>query len=115
MDTPTFNSMIKNLRGEIEGLAKLTVRKYRRKAARDGKKMLTAMKTDLRRWSNLLEEDRLTTEDFEFLVLAQKDAIKMSALERSGLAKIRSDHFKFSVFNLIIDTVFDTVIPAIPD
>ena len=109
-DTKQFNAMIKELRGNIDALATLTVRNYKQDAAKDAQKMLSKMKKDLRRWSDLLDEGRLTTADFEFLVNSQGDSLKMSALERSGLALLRVDHFKKSFFNLVIDTTFDFVI-----
>ncbi|MEO1518645.1 MAG: hypothetical protein AAFV95_26765 [Bacteroidota bacterium] len=115
MDRSKFNKLIRNLRSDIDTLAGMSVRKYKRKAARDAKKMLTKMKKDLKRWADLLDEGRLTTSDFEFLVASQASSIKMSALERAGLAEIRVDHFRKSIINLIIDTVFDFILPRIPD
>lgn len=109
-DTKEFNKMIRGLRGDIDALARLTVRKYRKDASKDARKALTVMKKDLRRWSDLLEKGLLTTEDFEFLVNSQHSSLKMTALKNSGLALIRMDHFKFSFLNLIIDRTFDAVL-----
>ena len=109
-DTKSFNSMVKNLYSQVESLAGLTVRNYKKDALRDGKKMIVRMKKDLRRWADLLEQDLLTTADFEWLVSAQASEAKMTALERSGLALARADHFKRSVVNLVIDQTFDFVI-----
>ncbi len=109
-DNREFNKLIRNLRGDIDDLARLTVRRYRKQAANDARKALTSMKKDLRRWTNLLEKDLLTTEDFEFLVNSQQDSVKMTALKQSGLALIRMDQFKYSFFNLIIDTIFDFIL-----
>ena len=109
-ETREFNKLIRNLRGDIDDLARLTVRRYRRQAAADARKSLTRMKKDLRRWTNLLEKGLLTTEDFEFLVNSQQDSMKMTALQQSGLALVRMDQFKYSFFNLIIDTIFDVIL-----
>ncbi len=109
-----FNAIVKDLRSQVNDLASLTVRKYRRQAARDARKMITAMKKDLRRWSNLLDQGLLTTEDFEWLVVSQSSSLKMTALEKAGLAQIRIDHFKSSVFNLVIDGVFEAVLGPEP-
>ena len=109
-DTKEFNSLIRGLRSDVDDLARLTVRKYRKEAAKDARKALTVMKKDLRRWTGLLEKELLTTEDFEFLVNSQQDTMKMTALSNSGLALIRMDQFKFSFVNLVIDTTFDVVL-----
>ncbi|MEL6866222.1 MAG: hypothetical protein AAFP19_17465 [Bacteroidota bacterium] len=110
-----FNELYKNLRGQVEALASLTVRKYKRQAARDGKKLLTNMKGDLKRWSALLDQGLLTTEDFEWLVQSQSSTLKMAALEKTALADSRVQQFKLSLFTMFIDTIFDTVIGKIPD
>lgn len=115
MNRSKFNKMIRGLRKDINGLAGMSVRKYKKQAARDAKKLLTKMKKDLKRWTDLLDEGRLTPSDFEFLVASQGASIKMSGLEKSGLAEIRVDHFRKSIFNLIIDTIFDVVIPDAPE
>ena len=105
-----FNGIIKNIRTEVETVAKLTVRKYRKQATRDARKMLTQMKSDLRRWSNLLDQGLINTEDFEWLVQSQVDSVKMAGLQKAGLAEIRVDHFKRTFINLIIDSFFDFIL-----
>ena len=108
--TPAFNQRCRNLRGDIDDLLSLTVRRGRRQAAADTLYTLAGRKKDLRRWTNLLEKDLLTTEDFEFLVNSQQDSMKMTTLKQSGLALVRMDQFKYSFFNLIIDTIFDVIL-----
>ena len=114
MPPRNFNDIVKDLRSQVNDLAGLTVRNYRKEAARDARKMITAMKKDLRRWSDLLEQGALTTEDFEWLVVSQSSSLKMSALQKAGLASMRINHFKSSVFNMMIDTVFDSVLGPAP-
>ena len=109
-DNRAFNSIIRGLRDDVDDLAKLTVRKYRRDAAKDARKALTSMKKDLKRWSDLLEKGLLTTDDFEFLVNSQQDSVKMTALKNSGLGLVRMDQFKFAFFNMVIDVMFDAVL-----
>jgi len=109
-DTKQFNSIVRGLRKDIGSLAGLTVRKYRRSAERDGKNLLKAMEGDLKRWSNLLEKDALTTSDFEWLVQSQAATVKMTALEKSALADMRVDQFRGSVILMIIDTMFDALL-----
>ncbi len=64
------------------------------------------MKDKLSRWTILLAEGKITAEDFELLVSAQKDLVEMTVLQRAGLAAIKIEQFKNSVINLITDTVF---------
>jgi len=97
---------------EVETMAKLTIRKDRKQATRDARKMLTQMKADLRRWSNLLDQGLINSEDFEWLVQSQVDTVKMAGLQKTGLAEIRVDHFKRTFINLIIDSFFDFILSS---
>lgn len=105
-----FNEILNTLKEQIVDLAKGTLRKYRDEAIADGKLLLETMKEDLKRWTVMLAEDKLTTEDFEWLVNAQKDTIKMEGLKQAGLALVRIDQFKNSLLNLFVDVIFDIVL-----
>ncbi|MFK7772424.1 MAG: hypothetical protein AB8F94_09800 [Saprospiraceae bacterium] len=113
LDLPRFRNIMKELSGNVDDLTKLTVRKYQKDAKRDAGKMIKGMKRDLRRWTRMLEKGDLTTQDFEFLVKSNVDSAKMSALESSGIALIRLQAYRTSLFNLIIDTVFGLALKAL--
>ena len=104
---------MRELNGNVETLSKMTVRKYRKEAKRDAERMLKGMKKDLRRWTRLLEKGHLTTEDFEYLVKSNVASCKMGALESSGLAIIRMQAYRSSLFNMVIDTVFGLALKAL--
>jgi hypothetical protein len=104
-----FNAIFQQLLNAAVGLAKSTVSNYVKDAKTDAQHMLIAMKEKLERWTGLLVNKQLTTEDFEWLVNSQKDLVEMAALKQAGLAAIRIDQFKASVLNLIVDTVFSMV------
>ena len=103
---PDFKDLFEQLKQGVIDLAESTVKKYAGKAKSDGKQMLEDMKEKLKRWTTLLAEGKLTTEDFEWLVNSQKDLIQMAALKQTGLALIRIDQFKASLMNMVVDTVF---------
>lgn len=113
LDLPRFRIIMKELSVNVDGLTRLTVRRYHKDAKRDAAKLLKSMKRDLRRWTRQLEKGDLTTMDFEFLVKSNVDTAKMSALESSGLALIRLHAYRTSLFNLIIDTVFGLALKAL--
>ena len=104
-----FNAIFQQLINGAIGLAKTTVSNYINDAKTDAQKMLMAMKEKLERWTLLLMDKQLTTEDFEWLVNSQKDLVAMDCLKEAGLAAIRIDQFKASLMNLIVDTVFSMV------
>jgi hypothetical protein len=104
-----FPDIINQIKNGIVSLAQATVSNYLSDAKSDAQTLLDTMMTKLETWTQLLANGKLTTDDFEWLVYSQKDLVEMSALEQSGLAKIRLDQFKGSVLNLIIDTIFQVV------
>jgi len=104
-----FNAIFEQLKNGVIGLAKTTLSNYVNDAKTDAQNMLNAMKEKLQRWTSLLIDKKLTTEDFEWLVNSQKDLVEMAALKEAGLAAIRIDQFKASVMNLVVDTVFSMV------
>lgn len=106
---PDFNELFEQLKKGVIGLAESTLKNYVGKAQADGRQMLEDMKEKLKRWTELLIERKLTSEDFEWLVNSQKDLIQMEALKMAGLAAIRIDQFKASLLNMVVDTVFSFV------
>ena len=105
-----FNTIFDQLKDGISNLAKSTVSNYVNDATSDATQLLNQMKADLQRWTLQLETGGLTTQDFEWLVNSQKGTLQMAALQKAGLAAIRIDQFKSSVFNLIVDTIFKIIL-----
>ena len=113
LDLPRFRKIMRELKDNVDGLTKLTVRKYRKDAKKDADRLLRSMRKDLRRWTRLLEKGDLTTMDFEFLVESQVASAKMSALQNAGIAAIRLQAYRSSLFNMIIDTIFSIALKAL--
>ncbi|ULQ57059.1 hypothetical protein KJS94_02460 [Flavihumibacter rivuli] len=105
-----FEKIFKTLVSQLEELAKMSVQHYTKQAVKDGKQFLKETKENLKRWTILLAEGKLTTRDFEWLVLSQKDLAQMVALKQAGLSLIRIDQFRQSLLNLVVDTVFGLVL-----
>lgn len=99
-----FDTFFKQLQDEIVDFANYSWRSYEAAAAQDGKQFVSELRTDLQRWTQLLEVGALTREDFEWLVVGKKDLAELVALKRIGLAKVALDRF----INGLIDTVVST-------
>jgi hypothetical protein len=108
--TLDFESIFQTLKKQVEDLAKLFLQQYSKQAVKDGRKFLEDTRENLKRWTTLLFEKRLTTEDFEWLVLSQKVLAQMLALKQAGLSVIRIEQFRNSLLNLIVDTIFGIVL-----
>jgi hypothetical protein len=102
-----FSKIYDQVKSDLTDLAKATLKKYVKEAKKDALGILEESKVKLETWTRLLAQGELSTTDFEWLVNSQKDIAQMRALKQAGLAAIRIDQFKSSVFNLIVDTIFD--------
>lgn len=98
-----FDKLVKNL----EYLVKNNWKDFLDAAEADGKAFLLETKEDLKRWTRLLSNGDLTREEFEFLVGSKEDLLKLKALKKLGLTKVRIQMFQTAVIGLIIDTAFD--------
>jgi len=110
MATIDFEEIFKSLKSQVEELARMFLQQYSKQAVKDGRKFLEETRENLKRWTVLLVEKRITTEDFEWLVLSQKDLAKMLALKQAGLSVIRIEQFRNSLLNLVVDTIFGIVL-----
>jgi hypothetical protein len=98
-----FDILVKNL----VDLVKNNWKDFLDAAEADGKAFLLETKEDLKRWTRLLAKGDLTREEFEFLVGSKEDLLKLKALKKLGLTKVRIQMFQTAVIGLIIDTAFD--------
>ena len=106
-----FNEIFSAIRTGVRDLAGATVSSYVDDAITDSETFLQTVRERLERWTVLLANGDLTTDEFEYLVRSQAALAEMRALKLSGLALIRVDEFKASLLNLVTDTVFQFVRP----
>lgn len=104
-----FEELFTTLKDKIAILAKVSFSSLGAEAKADGERLLQESKENLLRWTELLATDQITAEDFELLVLSQKDLVEMEALRQAGLAKIKAQQFRDGVVNIIVDTVTHVV------
>ena len=104
-----FQQIIETLKTEVVKLALATFQNYKNEAKADALKLLDDLKQNLENWTSQLVSGELSKEDFEFLVLAQKELIEMNALKQAGLALIKADEFKNSLLNLITNTILGLI------
>lgn len=105
MATVNFTQLFDNLKVGVVDLAKKSSKDYIAEATTDGQSLLDSMKDDLEKWVAALAVKKLSQEEFEDLVLGQKDTLEMVSLKQAGLLEIKADQFKSDVLNLVINTV----------
>ena len=102
-----FDKYFDNLLRNLEDLMKNNWKNFLDAAEADGKAFLLETKGDLKRWTRLLANGEITREEFELLVGSKEDLLKLKALKKLGLTKVRMQMFQAAVIGLIIDTAFD--------
>ena len=102
-----FDKYFDNLLKNLEDLMKNNWKNFLDAAEADGKAFLLETKGDLKRWTRLLANGEITREEFELLVGSKEDLLKLKALKKLGLTKVRMQMFQAAVIGLIIDTAFD--------
>jgi hypothetical protein len=92
----------KELKHEIEELARLKLGGRLHKAKSDIQKFIQKAGDDFNRWYDLLMAGDLTIEDFIWLVKGKKSLLQLSALTRAGLQLTALERFRDDVLNIII-------------
>ena len=77
-------------------------------ALRDAGAFVTKAEEDLRLWTTLLAEEKLTRQDFEALVRGKKDLAELGALKQLGLAAARLDRFREGLIVVVIGSAVRT-------
>jgi hypothetical protein len=101
---PDLDVFFDALTDEIADLAETHLDEMTDAALQDGRAFLNQTQDDLKRWARLLEEGKLSRDEFESLVRGQKDLAEMEALKRAGLAAARADRFRDALIDRIVGT-----------
>lgn len=101
-----FNTFLSALKDGVTQLVTQTLADHRDAAVKDAGAFLEKTRVDLERWTKELGAGTLKKDDFEFLVRGKKDLAEMQALKQAGLALVRVDQFRKSVFDLVVGTAF---------
>ena len=104
-----FQDLFNGLKDDVITLARASFKTFTKEAEQDAQNLLEGMKDNLSRWTALLAEGSLSTEDFQLLINAQKDLAEMKVLQRTGLAIIRIEQFRDSIIHLVTDTIFQAL------
>lgn len=97
-----FEKFLQLLKSSLIDLAKEAGRDIKEELLQDGSAFVRKTRGDLQRWTALLAEGRLTKDEFAYLLEAKKDLAEMEALKQKGLAEVRIDELKQSIFDAII-------------
>jgi len=105
-----FDEFLNLAKSQVVDLAKALCKDCAEAAIADGNKFLDDCKPDLELWTSQLASDKLSQDDFEYLIKTKKDVAVMDALKRAGLTSVRIDKFR----SALLDALVKTAIKFIP-
>ena len=100
-----FEQVFEKLKAEAKNLAISAVKDYKNEASADALQVIQSMKENLKTWTMELAEGKISKTDFQYLVLGQNELTQMSVLKQAGLSLVKTDEFKNSLLNLVVNTV----------
>jgi TPP-dependent trihydroxycyclohexane-1,2-dione (THcHDO) dehydratase len=109
MATFDFQTLFDQLKKEVSNLAVSSVQQFKKEAEADGQNLLESLKQNLQTWTLELATGEISKEDFEFLVMGQKELIEMNILKQKGMALIDLDKLKISLINQLIKTTLSVI------
>ncbi len=101
---PNFETFLDTLNDDIVQLAETHFDDLRDQAVQDGTTFLEQTEDDLKRWTRLLEEEKLTRAEVASLVRGRRDLAEMEALKQAGLAAAEADRFRNALLDQVVST-----------
>jgi len=109
MATFDFQTLFNQLKKDVSNVAVTSVQQFKNEAETDAQNLLENLKENLQNWTVQLALGAMTKEDFEFLVMGQKELIQMNFLKQKGMALIDLDKLKISLINQIVKTALSVI------
>lgn len=95
-------------------LAKNLFDDFEEQAREDAKDFLKKAESDLKRWTKLLSEKKITEQDFGDLIQAKKALVEIHALTQVGIVLTKLERFRSGLISLIIDKAFEVFLGVTP-
>jgi len=101
-----FDDFVNAVAEGAKGLAKDIFDGFEEQAKEDAKAFTQESEADLRRWVKLLEEGKITKQDFGDLVEGKKALAEIHALTVAGISLTKLERFRSGLIDLVVDTAF---------
>ena len=98
------------MKNQLSQLFSDNFKELTKESKKDLTDFLLSSEEKLKRWTILLIEEKITKEEFEWLVKSQKDLLVLTSLKEVGISKIKLSNFKNKIISVIINTVISSII-----
>lgn len=100
-----FDEFLDILTAKLGDIAESAAEEIKDALIHDGVAFARKTQKRLQRWAGLVAADKLTIDEFRYLLEAQQDLARMEALKQKGLAQIRIDRLRNSLLNAVVESV----------
>jgi hypothetical protein len=94
----------------VESFAEEKWKEIKEEAVEDSKQFLTQVKDDVQRWTTLLIEGKLSSDELSWLIKGKRDLAELLFLKEKGLAKPDLDKFFEGLLQTILSTAFKLIL-----
>jgi hypothetical protein len=97
-----FNQIFKSIEGPTKTLAMKVLKGYTTQALADLTDFAQQSRADLARWTQQLQQKKLSPEEYKSLVQGELDVAAMRALKQAGLAQVQIDTFTSGFLDILV-------------
>jgi hypothetical protein len=83
---------------------------YKNSVSSDMQKFLEKSRSNFEKWSQQVQDGRLSKEDYESLVKRQMAGAEFIAIKQAGLGKIEIEKLISGIINVIVDSTFKLLV-----
>lgn len=105
-----IDDILKAIKNDLLALFSDNFKNLTDQSKKDLETFLSKTEEKFSRWALLLAEQKITNEEFEWLVKSQKDLLVLTSLQEAGISKIRLSNIKNQAINTIIKTILTSII-----
>ncbi len=106
---PDYTPIFIELKNELLIASQQTLGLGKKDADENVKLFFATYESDLLKWMDALNKGNLTHDEFESLVNAQKDLLKVDYLKQKGIQQIKMDQYKEKVIDIVIKIVITAI------
>lgn len=110
LQSVSAKEIFEKIKEDLIKIADQELRGYVSDLFNDTKDFIEDAISDVKIWSNQLEEGKLTQKEFEFLINGLRDRMEMAALTQAGLTIIKIQKIRDAVFQLIFSAALKIII-----
>ena len=97
-----FDQIFKGIQDQTRALAQKLLKGFTDQALGDLQDFAQKSRADLQRWTQQLQQKKLSPDEYRSLVRGELDVAEMRALKQAGLAQVQIDTFTSGFLDILV-------------